>query len=101
MTVPKWGSSMRSNVMDEVATIMRQAAAEAVLPRYRKLLAGDVEEKTPGEVVTVADREAEQIISPRLAALLAGSRVVGEEAVATNPSLMDGLDEGQVWLVDP
>ncbi|ANY84896.1 inositol monophosphatase (plasmid) [Microvirga ossetica] len=92
---------MRSNVMDEVATIMRQAAAEAILPRYRKLLAGDVEEKTPGEVVTVADREAEQIISPRLAALLAGSRVVGEEAVATNPSLMDGLDEGRVWLVDP
>ncbi|WP_245571854.1 inositol monophosphatase family protein [Microvirga subterranea] len=86
--------------MDEVATILRQAAAEAILPRYRKLLAGDVEEKTPGEVVTVADREAEQIISPRLAALLPGSRV-GEEAVASNPSLMDGLDEGQVWLVDP
>jgi fructose-1,6-bisphosphatase/inositol monophosphatase family enzyme len=92
---------MRSDVMDEVATIMRQAAAEAILPRYQKLLVGDVEEKTPGEVVTVADREAEQIISPRLAVLLAGSRVVGEEAVATNPSLMDGLDEGQVWLVDP
>jgi fructose-1,6-bisphosphatase/inositol monophosphatase family enzyme len=88
-------------MMDEVATIMRQAAAEAILPRYRKLLAGDVEEKTPGEVVTVADREAEQIISPRLAALLPGSRVVGEEAVAANPSLMDGLDESKVWLVDP
>ncbi|EIM31142.1 inositol monophosphatase family protein [Microvirga lotononidis] len=92
---------MRSDVMDEVATILRQAAAEAILPRYRKLLAGDVEEKTPGEVVTVADREAEQIISPKLAALLPGSRVVGEEAVASNPSLMDGLDEGHVWLVDP
>jgi fructose-1,6-bisphosphatase/inositol monophosphatase family enzyme len=92
---------MRSNVMDEVATILRHAAAEAILPRYRKLLVGDVEEKTPGEVVTVADREAEQIISPRLAALLPGSRVVGEEAVATDPSLVEGLDEGQVWLVDP
>lgn len=92
---------MRSDVMDEVATILRQAAAEAILPRYRKLLAGDIEEKTPGEVVTVADREAEQIVSPQLAALLPGSRVVGEEAVATNPALMDGLDEGYVWLVDP
>ncbi|MFC4173720.1 inositol monophosphatase family protein [Microvirga sp. GCM10011540] len=92
---------MRSDVTDEVATIMRQAAAEAILPRYQTLLAGDVEEKTPGEVVTVADREAEQIISPRLAALLPGSRVVGEEAVATDPSLMNGLDEGCVWLVDP
>ncbi|MBA1159000.1 inositol monophosphatase family protein [Microvirga mediterraneensis] len=92
---------MRSGMMDEVATILRHAAAEAIVPRYRKLLEGDVEEKTPGEVVTVADREAEQIISPRLAALLSGSRVVGEEAVAANPSLMDGLDEGRVWLVDP
>jgi fructose-1,6-bisphosphatase/inositol monophosphatase family enzyme len=92
---------MRSDITDEVATILRYAAAEAILPRYRKLLAGDVEEKTPGEVVTVADREAEQIISPRLAALLPGSRVVGEEAVATDPSLMNGLDEGCVWLVDP
>jgi fructose-1,6-bisphosphatase/inositol monophosphatase family enzyme len=92
---------MRSGVMDEVATILRHAAAEAILPRYQKLLAGNVEEKTPGEVVTVADREAEQIIGPRLAALLPGSRVVGEEAVATNPSLMNGLDEGDIWLVDP
>jgi fructose-1,6-bisphosphatase/inositol monophosphatase family enzyme len=92
---------MRSDVMDEVATVMRQAAAEAILPRYQTLLAGDVEEKTPGEVVTVADREAEQLISPRLAALQPGSRVVGEEAVAANPSLLDGLDDGHVWLVDP
>jgi fructose-1,6-bisphosphatase/inositol monophosphatase family enzyme len=94
-------TSMRSDLMDEVATIMRQAAAEAILPRYQKLLADDVEEKTPGEVVTVADREAEQIISSRLETLLPGSRVVGEEAVATCPALMDGLDEGNVWLVDP
>jgi fructose-1,6-bisphosphatase/inositol monophosphatase family enzyme len=27
--------------------------------------------------------------------------VVGEEACAANPALMDGLDEGDVWLVDP
>ena len=55
---------------------------------------GDVEEKTPGEVVTVADRKAEQIISPRLATLLPGSRVVGEEAVATDPSLLQSTRVG-------
>src|SRR3712207_6901509 len=45
----KEGTSMRSDVMDEVATILRQAAAEAILPGYRKLLAGEVE-KTSGEI---------------------------------------------------
>jgi fructose-1,6-bisphosphatase/inositol monophosphatase family enzyme len=92
---------MHPDMMDKVAAIMREAAAEAILPRFQKLVAGDVEEKTPGEVVTVADREAERIISPQLTALLSGSRVVGEEAVAADASLMNRLDEGQVWLVDP
>ena len=53
---------MRSDVMDEVATILRQAAAEAILPGYRKLLAGEVE-KTSGEVVGVADRETDWMSS--------------------------------------
>lgn len=92
---------MRSKMTEEVADIMREAAAASILPRFRKLLASEVEEKTPGEVVTAADREAEQVISPRLAKLLPGSRVVGEEASATDPALMDRLDAGRIWLVDP
>jgi len=92
---------MRSGLIDEVTAIMRQAAADVILPRFRRLVDGQIEEKTPGEVVTIADREAEQIISPQLATLLPSSRVVGEEAVAMNPKLIDGLDEGTVWLVDP
>ncbi|WP_245571784.1 inositol monophosphatase family protein [Microvirga subterranea] len=80
---------------------MREAATMAILPRFQKLAANEVEEKTPGEVVTAADRDAEQLINPRLAKLLAGSRAVGEEAAAANPALMDRLDEGRVWLVDP
>jgi hypothetical protein len=34
MATHKERASIRSDVMDEVATIMRQAAAEAILPRY-------------------------------------------------------------------
>ncbi|MEZ0167748.1 inositol monophosphatase [Microvirga sp. TS319] len=88
-------------MIDEVSAVLRQASAEAVLPRFQNLHAGQVEEKTPGEVVTIADREAERIITPRLMSLLPGSRVVGEEAAAETPALMDELDEGDVWLVDP
>lgn len=92
---------MRSGLIDEVSAVLRQASMEAILPRFRNLLSGEVVEKTPGEIVTIADREAERIITPRLKALLPGSRVVGEEAAADDPSLLDGLDEGDVWLVDP
>jgi len=92
---------MHSALIETVSTILQAAAAEAILPRFQKLRGGEIEEKTPGEAVTVADREAERIIAPQLTALLPGSRVVGEEACAANPSLMEGLDEGDVWLVDP
>jgi fructose-1,6-bisphosphatase/inositol monophosphatase family enzyme len=92
---------MRSAAIEEVASIMRLAAAETILPRFQKLRTGEVEEKSPGEVVSIADREAERIIAPRLASLLPGSRVIGEEAAAETPSVLKDLDQGDVWLVDP
>jgi fructose-1,6-bisphosphatase/inositol monophosphatase family enzyme len=88
-------------MFEAVAAAMRQAAQTAILPRYRRLSAHEIAEKSPGEVVTDADREAEAILTPVLQALLPGSRVVGEEAAAANPQLLHGLDEGLIWLVDP
>ncbi|WP_031065130.1 inositol monophosphatase family protein [Streptomyces sp. NRRL WC-3742] len=87
--------------MDKVAEILAEASAEVVEPRFRALAAGEVMEKAPGELVTVADREAEAIISRRLRELLPVP-VVGEEAVAADPSLTEALrSEPAVWLVDP
>ena len=86
---------------DEVGTLLREVAAEVIAPRFRTLVAGEIEEKSPGELVTVVDREAERRLSARLPALLAGSRVIGEEATASDPRLLEGLDQGDVWLVDP
>lgn len=87
--------------MDEVPVLLAQAAAELIAPRFRGLHAGEIEEKAPGELVTVVDREVEARLSPALASLLRGSRVVGEEACATQPSLISALDYGHVWLLDP
>ena len=84
-----------------VAGIVREAAEQAILPRFRQLLETEVEEKSPGELVTIADREAEVLISRQLLDLLPGSSVVGEEAAAANPSLLNGVGAGSVWLVDP
>ncbi|GAB2923444.1 inositol monophosphatase family protein [Micromonospora polyrhachis] len=89
-------------MIEEVGSLLRAAAATAILPRFRRLDEAEIEEKTPGELVTVADREAEQIISDGLRRLLPGSVVVGEEQVAADAELLRHLHgTAPVWLVDP
>ena len=92
---------MNGALLDRVGAMLRQVAGEVVLPRFAALAADEVEMKAPGDPVTIADREAETRISDALVRLLGGSRVVGEEACAARPDLIDGLDEGTVWIVDP
>jgi fructose-1,6-bisphosphatase/inositol monophosphatase family enzyme len=41
-----------------VGALMREVAAEEILPRFRKLDAEDVREKRPGNLVTTADLAA-------------------------------------------
>lgn len=85
-----------------VATLLREVAAEIIMPRFQKLATGEIVEKTPGELVTIADRESEARLDPALRALLPGSVVVGEEACAADESLLRRLDgDGAVWVIDP
>jgi fructose-1,6-bisphosphatase/inositol monophosphatase family enzyme len=86
---------------DAVVTLMRRVAAEIVMPRFRNLAADEIEEKAADDMVTVADRESEAALTAGLAALDPGIRVVGEEAVAADASLVDGIEHGRVWIIDP
>jgi fructose-1,6-bisphosphatase/inositol monophosphatase family enzyme len=89
-------------VLDEVAGLVREVAHTIVLPRFRHLAADEVHQKSPGDLVTVADQESERALTRGLTALLPGSLVVGEEAVAADPSVRDRLaGGGAVWIVDP
>jgi fructose-1,6-bisphosphatase/inositol monophosphatase family enzyme len=88
-------------MMDRIAQLLRDVASSVVMPRFQALRSGDIEEKSPGEIVTIADREAEAAITSALLSLRPGSRVVGEEASAVDPSQLSALDQGDVWLVDP
>ncbi|MED5619732.1 inositol monophosphatase family protein [Ideonella sp. BN130291] len=92
---------MNTSLTARVAELLRQAAAAIVVPRFQRLQHGDIEEKSPGEMVTIVDREVEALLTPALQALVPGSRVVGEEASALDARLLQGLDHGAVWLVDP
>ncbi|MFJ9847893.1 inositol monophosphatase family protein [Streptomyces sp. NPDC101150] len=86
-----------------VEAAVRQAAADEIMPRFRQLAAEDIVEKNgPHDLVTVADRLAEEHLTAALTALLPGSRVVGEEAVHADPSVLDALrGDAPVWIVDP
>jgi fructose-1,6-bisphosphatase/inositol monophosphatase family enzyme len=89
-------------VLDQVADLIRDVAATVVLPRFRHLAEGDVQVKAPGDLVTVADQEAERALTRGLTSVLPESLVVGEEAVAADPSVLRRVgDQGAVWIVDP
>src|SRR5260370_22176274 len=85
-----------------IERLIAEIAAEEVMARFEKLEAGDVSEKSPGDLVTIADVETERGLTPALLDLLPGSRVVGEEAVAADPRILEQLvGDDPVWVVDP
>lgn len=87
---------------DQVACAIREVCAEIILPRFRALGPDDVMEKGPGDLVTVADQLAERELTSRLLDLESGSQVVGEEAVAADPTVLERASaDGTVWIIDP
>ena len=89
--------------IEKVTAILREVAAEEVLPRFRALAEHEVRAKDSGELVTVADLAAERQITRRLRDLLPGSQVVGEEATAEEPALLDKFtqEDDWIWVIDP
>ncbi|GHJ48434.1 inositol monophosphatase [Catellatospora sp. TT07R-123] len=88
--------------MARVEQVVRRVAAEQIMPRYGRLAAADVSEKSPGDLVTVADHAAERELTRELTALLPGSVVVGEEAVAADRGVLAQLEgDAPAWIIDP
>jgi len=85
----------------EVSALMRTVATDIMMPRFRNLTADQVSDKTPGDPVTIVDRESEALLTDALARLLPGTKVVGEEAVSLDASVLDGIRDGAVWIIDP
>lgn len=87
---------------DAVLDLLQRVAADIITPRFRALRDGEVIEKRPGDLVTVADREAEVAITDELTAAYPGAVVLGEEAYAADPSLLDRyLAAEHAFTVDP
>ncbi|MBF4163415.1 inositol monophosphatase [Nocardioides sp. CBS4Y-1] len=82
---------------------MQEVAAEVITPRFGRLDEGEVASKRrPGDLVTVADREAEVLLTRALGAAYPGALVLGEEAVAADPSLLVRFGSAEhAFTVDP
>lgn len=87
---------------DAVTAIIREVAREYIMPRFRNLRKDDIAFKKGDDPVTIADHEAEKELSKRLSELLPGSKVLGEEAFASNNGILEHLfGESPVWIIDP
>ncbi|MEV1019350.1 inositol monophosphatase family protein [Streptomyces sp. NPDC050264] len=95
--------TVTDQLLTDVERIVRAAAAAEISPRFRQLAAHEIEEKSaPHDLVTVADKRAEEYLTRELSAVLPGSVVVGEEAVAADPSTYEAIrGAAPVWIVDP
>jgi fructose-1,6-bisphosphatase/inositol monophosphatase family enzyme len=87
----------------QLAGILRSAARAEIMPRFRRLAAGDIRMKSgPTDIVTEADEAAERVITRALRDAFPGCLVVGEEATAADASLLDLLGAAELaFVVDP
>ena len=97
---------MQSVLLDRLGQVLREVAQAEIASRFRRLAPNDVIGKPsaddPNDLVTLADRAAEAAFAARLPDLVPGSTVVGEEAVAADPQVLERLrGAAPVWIVDP
>ena len=89
------------NTLDEeILALMKRVTEQAILPRFRNLAEGDVEDKGGNDPVTIADRESEALLREGLSRLDDTIGFVGEEAAHADPTILERLDS-PCWIVDP
>lgn len=83
---------------EAVAKLIREAAQQFILPRFRSKDDLSIQEKTPGDIVTIVDLEVEAFLREGLGQLLP-LPFVGEESWGEDAREL--LRKGSCWLVDP
>ncbi|MCD7059974.1 inositol monophosphatase family protein [Pelagibacterium xiamenense] len=89
--------------IERLAHILRDAARQEIMPRFRQLEESSVEAKShPYDLVTEADKRAEIAITQAISQASPHVNVIGEEAVAADPGLLSqSLEEGTTIFIDP
>lgn len=92
---------MNPFIHDKVSALLHHVSDNIILPYYQSLKENEIEEKSPGDLVTIADKLSEEMLSERLADILPNAKIVGEEAAAADPSILDYISADQCWIIDP
>ncbi len=89
--------------MEHVGGLLASAARLEIMPRFHRLTATSVREKSSSfDVVTEADEAAETVIAEGLRAAFPHAAIIGEEAAERDPSLLQGLGSAELaFLIDP
>lgn len=87
----------------QLINLIRRAARAEIMPRFRRLDAGDIDtKKDETDLVTAADLAAEAMITRGLQMAFPHALVVGEEAISKNPDLLKGIAEAELcFIIDP
>jgi len=94
---------MKDADLRTVASLLREAARDKIMPLFRNLADDEVRMKTgPLDLVTAADEAAERRITAGLRREFPGCVVIGEEAASANPELLNDLAGAELaFVVDP
>jgi len=86
-----------------LAGVLADAALSQIMPRFRRLGAGDIRQKTSAaDLVTEADVNAERVITADIAERYPGALVVGEEACEIDAALLPKLGAAELaFVIDP
>jgi fructose-1,6-bisphosphatase/inositol monophosphatase family enzyme len=89
--------------LDVLVRALASAGSDEVLPRFRRLQAGAIRQKTSAfDIVTEADEAAEQAIAACLARAFPGAEVIGEEAAGRDPRLLERIATAELaFVIDP
>ena len=86
-----------------ILNLVRRAARTEIMPRFRRLDAGQIGTKSgPMDLVTEADTAAEAMITRALQTAFPSAVIVGEEATETDPDYREKLAGAELgFLIDP
>jgi len=96
-------ASFDDAAMQAVTGLLREVAQREIKPRFGTLASHEIAQKSAvNDLVTTADLETEKALSSALGKLFSGSTIIGEEAVAADPSLLDRIGDAELaFIIDP
>ena len=89
--------------LHQVGEVLAAAARTEIMPRFRKLTATQIRQKSSAlDLVTDADEAAEALIGAALREAFPGALIIGEEATQRDPDLLPALASASLaFAVDP